>query len=634
MFCIDNVSLCWQEERKLKWGGYTCMKKLKLSKVLLALMLSLLFLLVACSDDSDEATGGDEKTDTEGEAESESNEDGIYSVEDFEQLKTNAGEAIDGGTLNFGLVSDTAFEGTLNYNFYSGNPDVQIINWFDESLLAVDENYAFTNEGAATFEVNQEEKSMTFTIRDEVNWHDGEPVTAEDWLFSYEVIGHPEYDGIRYGSMFTIIEGMDAYHAGEADSISGIEVIDDKTMKITYNTFSPSLLASGVWSYAMPKHIFGDIPVAEMSSSPAVRENPIGMGPFKVETITPGESVTFVKNEDYWQGEPNLDGVTLKVVNPNVVVQSLENGDIDLVDAFPTDQYPDNADMSNVEFLAKIDLAYTYIGFKLGAWDADAEKVIMDPDAKMADVNLRRAMWHAVDNNAVGNQFYNGLRWNASTLIPPSHPDFHDDTLEAPTYDVEKAKQILDEAGYEDVDGDGIREDKEGNQLVINFASMSGGDTAEPLAQYYIQSWAAVGLKVELLDGRLQEFNTFYDRVEADDPAIDIYQGAWGVGSDVDPAGLYGRDAAYNYTRYASEANDALLADGVSEAAFDQAYRQEVYSKWQALMIEEIPAFPTLYRAAVVPVNNRVVNYYVDFAGIDISRYEIGVTQEEPIVAE
>ena len=64
---------------------------------------------------------------------------------------------------------------------------------------------------------------------------------------------------------------------------------------------------------------------------------------------------------------------------------------------------------------------------------------------------------------------------------------------------------------------------------------MSGGETAEPIANWYIQNWADVGIKVQLLDGRLHEFNSFYDMVEADDPKIDIYQGAWGTGSDPDP---------------------------------------------------------------------------------------------------
>ncbi|QTM98812.1 oligopeptide ABC transporter substrate-binding protein [Sediminibacillus dalangtanensis] len=608
------------------------MRKKHYGKLLFLLMLAFLFFVLAACSDEDAGAEVEGKDDAE---KGESAQDEVFSIDDFEQIKTNQGEAIEGGTLNFGLVSDTAFEGTLNFNFYSGNPDAQVISWFDESLLDVDENYAYTNDGAATLDVDREAKTITFKIRDNVNWHDGEPVTAEDWQFAYEVIGHPDYDGIRYGSDFTIIKGMEAYHNGKADTISGIEVIDEKTMKITYDTFTPSLLSSGIWSYAMPKHIFKDIPVADMSSSPEVREHPIGMGPFKVDSIVPGESVTFVKNEDYWRGEPNLDGVTLKVINPNVVVQALENGEVDLVDSFPTDQYPENADMSNVEFVGDVDLAYTYIGFKLGKWDADAGEVVPDPDAKMADVDLRRAMWHAVDNDAVGKKFYNGLRWNASTLIPPSHPDYHDDSIEAPTYDPDKANQLLDDAGYEDVNGDGIREDKDGNELVINFASMSGGDTAEPLAQYYIQAWEAVGLKVELLDGRLQEFNTFYDRVEADDPEIDIYQGAWSVGYDVNPAGLYGRDAAFNYTRYASEENDALLQEGVSEKAFDEAYRQDVYSKWQELMVEEIPVFPTVYRAVIIPVNNRVQNYAVDFKeGVGIYRYQLAVTQEEAVTAE
>ena len=92
---------------------------------------------------------------------------------------------------------------------------------------------------------------------------------------------------------------------------------------------------------------------------------------------------------------------------------------------------------------------------------------------------------------------------------------------------------------------------------------MSGDDIAEPLAQYYIQAWEAVGLKVELLDGRLQEFNSFYERVGDkgnDDPAIDIYSGAWGVGIDVDPSGLYGTDAIYNFSRWENEDNDSFAS--------------------------------------------------------------------------
>ncbi|MEN2767194.1 oligopeptide ABC transporter substrate-binding protein [Ornithinibacillus xuwenensis] len=622
------------------------MRKTSLTKWLFALMLALLLVVAACSEDtgSEDPKEGDKTEDkAEGDGEKEAEDDGLYSVEDFSTDTTNTSDAIEGGTLNYGLVSDTVFEGTLNWNFYSGNPDSIVLSWFDESLLDMDANYTYTQDGAATFETEPYETdefpngiTIEFKIRDNVNWHDGEPVKAEDWAMSYEVIGHKDYTGVRYGVDFSNIVGMDEYHAGEADTISGIEVVDEKTLRVTYKESNPSLLTGGIWPYAMPKHIFKDIPIAEMAESPAVRENPIGMGPYKVDSIVPGESVVYKKNEDYWRGEPALDEVVLKVVSPQTVVQELETGGVDMVDSFPTDQFVDNADMSNVQFLGEIDMYYAYVGFKLGTWDAENEKVKMDPNAKMADVNLRKAMAHAVDTNAVGENFYHGLRWKATTLIPPSHPEYHDAENPGFEFDPELSKQILADAGYVDKDGDGFVETPEGEELVINYAAMSGSDVAEPMAQYYIQSWQNVGLNVQLLDGRLHEFNTFYDRVGQageDDPAVDVYAGAWGVGSDVNPYGLYGPDQLFNFPRYESEKNSELLAEGISQESFDVDHRKEVYKEWQQFMIDEVPVFPTLYALNVVPVNERVTNYTLD-ADNPLRLYQVGVTEEEPVVAE
>lgn len=600
------------------------MKQTQVKSLLLTLLLICALALAAC--------GGDSKTDKdsasdEGDAKENNEEKDLFDIEDFAE-RGETGEVTDGETLNFGLVSDTAFEGLLNWNFYEGDPDKQVLDWFDESLLDIDENYQYTQDGAASFEHTDDYKVWTFTIKDGVKWHDGEEVKAEDWVFAYEVIGHADYDGPRYGSDFTIIEGMEAYHNGEADSISGINIIDEKTFEITYASPTPSLLAGGIWPYAMPKHVFEDIEVADMAESDEVRKNPIGIGPFKVDSITAGESVTYSKFEDYWQGEPKLDEVVLRVVDPTVVANELKSGKIDAVDAFNTDLYKDNQDLAeDYDFLGKVDESYTYIGFKLGTWDEEEKRVDYKPEeSKVGDVQLREAMWYAVDNDAVGERFYDGFRWNATTLITPTHPDFHDETIEAPTYNPDKANEILDAAGYEDIDDDGFRENLDGEELTLNLASMSGGDVAEPLANYYIQAWEEVGIKVELLDGRLQEFNTFYDRVGNsgnDDPEVDIYMGAWGVGDDVDPAGLYGPDAMFNFPRYEDEENNRLLAEGVSDEAFDVAYRQEVYSEWQEYMIEEIPVFPTNYRSVLVPVNKDILNYTIVNADGQF-RHEIG----------
>ena len=616
------------------------MRNMKWTKLLFALMLALMLALVACSKDSggdgdkgsDNGKAAEKDGDKDKKGDEDEADDGLYSIEDFE-VDLPTGEGIEDGELVFGLVSDTPFAGTLNWNFYSGNPDSQILKWFDESLLSSDENLVYTNDGAATFEISEDKKTYTFTIRDEVNWQDGEPVTAEDFLFAHEVIGHPDYDGVRYDSTFRNIEGMEEYHAGEAETISGIEVVDEKTLKITYINPTPSLTAGGFWSYPLAKHIFGDMEVAEISESKELREKPIGFGPYVVDSIVPGESVTLVRNEDYWRGKPALAKVTIKVIDPSVVAKELEKGTVDMVSAFPADQYPDQEHLTNINWLGTVDNAYSYVGFKLGTWDKEEKKVKPDPDAKMADVNLRRAMWYAVDNDEVGKRFYHGLRWAANTLITPWHGDFYAEDVEAPTYDPDKANEILDEAGYEKGD-DGFRKTPDGEELVINYASMSGGDIAEPLAQYYIQAWKAVGLNVQLLDGRLQEFETFYDRVGQhgdDDPEVDIYAGAWSVGMDVDPSGLYGEHALFNFARYYDEKNEELLEKGLSEEAFDNEYRKQVYKEWQEYMVEEIPVFPTQYRSAIEPLNKRVVNYSVDLA-TDLYMYQIGVTSNEPEV--
>lgn len=603
-----------------------------INKALLALFLVFVLALAACSSDDDKDTGTEKEEDKTEQEEKTDGEDAGEDVATDDPLaafdtRSEAGEVEEGGTLTFGLVSDTPFEGTLNFNFYAGAPDAEVLDWFDESLLSIDENFQYTQDGAATFEHSEDYTVWTYTIRDNVNWHDGEPVTAEDWAFSYEVIGHADYDGPRYGSDFTIIEGMEAYNAGEAEEISGINVVDEKTLEITYTNPTPSLFAGGIWTYAMPKHIFENIAVADMSASDEVRKNPIGMGPFKVDSVVSGESVVYSKNEDYWQGAPKLDEVILKVVDPSVVANELSSGNIDVVNAFPTDQYETNKDMEGVNFLGDVEGSYTYVGFKFGTWDKENAEIVYNPEeSKVSDVALREAMWYAVDNDAVGERFYQGLRWAGTTLIAPSHADFHDATIETPKYDKEKAMQILADAGYEDTDGDGFVENPDGSELKLNFASMSGGETAEPVANYYIQSWQDAGINVELLDGRLQEFNTFYDRVGNggnDDPEVDVYMGAWSVGSDVDPTGLYGPKAMFNFPRYESEKNTELLEKGVSDDAFDLEFRQDVYKEWQQLMVEEIPVFPTLYRAVLVPVNEDVLNYTIDRED-NFYRHEIG----------
>lgn len=556
---------------------------------------------------------------------------------DFPLEVSNREEPIENGSLVYAQVSDHPFEGTLNKVFYSGAPDAEVMQFFDESLLAVDGDFIITDEGAATYRLSTDHKTISITIRDGVNWHDGEPVKASDLLYAYELLGHPDYMGTRYTFMISNVEGMPAYHEGKAESISGIHVSDDdKTITITFKEATPSIM-SGIWTSPVPRHYVGDVTKGEVTmedivTSSKIRSAPIGFGPYKVTKVVPGESVQYERYEGYWRGMPALESIVLKVVNHSSIVKAIESGVVDIA-SLPVDQYGQAKQLGNIELLADIELAYTYIGFKLGKWDAKKQENVTDPEAKLSDKRVRQAMWHAMNNEEIAKELYHHLQFPATTLIVPVFKTFHDVQNGGRAFDPEKAKALLDEAGYKDLDGDGFREDPDGKPFVLNFAAMDGGETAELIARWYIQNWGDVGLKVKLTDGRLHEMNSFYDRVQSDDPQIDLYQGAWGTGSDPDPSGLYGRSAMFNYSRFVSEENDRLLEAGTSAAAFDSHYRRKIYNEWQKFMVEEAPVAPALYRYSLTAVNRRVTNYSID-GGSDIWLYEMGVTEKKPIAGK
>lgn len=523
----------------------------------------------------------------------------------------NDADAIDGGTLEVAVVMDTQFQGLFQQEFYQDNYDAQFMLPSNESLFLNDADFKIVNGGPADLELDEDNNTATITLRDDLKWSDGQEVTADDVIFSYEVIGSKDYTGIRYDSNFTNIVGMEEYHDGSAETISGITKESDKVVTIQYKEVHPGMMQAGggIWSSALPKHAFEGVAIKDMESSDQVRKNPIVFGPYVMSNIVTGESVEYVPNEYYYGETPKLDKITLKAVPTASIVEALNAKQYDLALSMPTDTYTTYKDADGYQILGRTDTAYTYLGFKLGKWNADEGKVEYDETSKMADKSLRQAMGYAIDNNAVGTKFYNGLRTNATTLIPPVFGSLHDSEVEGFTLDIDKANKLLDDAGYADVDGDGVREDKDGNKLTINFASMSGGETAQPLADYYVQQWAEIGLDVQYTTGRLIDFQAFYDKLENDDPEIDIYQGAWNTGYDPSPMGLYGATSAFNYTRFESEENTKLLEAIDSKDSFDEDKRKEAFDAWQEYAADEAFVIPTLYRSAVLPVSNRVKDF-------------------------
>ena len=544
---------------------------------------------------------------------------------------THDGTPIKGGTLKYAIVSSSPFSGIFADELSSDTNDSSIGGLIDESMFDYDENRKLTNTGLASIEFDVENKTATVTLNSkDYKWSDGQPVTIDDYIFAYQAIGNKDYTGVRYDDDYKNVVGMEEYHDGKADSVSGLEKVDDYTVKIHFKEMSPSMQLAGgsVCAYIMPKHIFKDIPEAEWEKSDYVRGTKfVGLGQFKIESIVAGESVTLVPNEHYFRGVAKVDKVVMEVVSPDNIVSEMKAGNYDIA-TMPNSQYEAYKDLTNVTFLGSQASAYEYIGFHLGKYDKETGKNVTDPNAKMSDVNLRQAMAYALDIDAAGQNLYNGLQHSSNSIIIPFLKDIYNKEQEGFTYNPEKAKQLLDEAGYKDVDGDGIRENKDGSKLQINFAARTRDEANESLVQQYLNWWKEIGLNVQLYTGRTIELNSFYDKVQADDPEIDVFAAGWSTGYDPNPSGLFGETAQFNFERYVDAEGTAIMNKISSTESFDSAKNVEFYKEWQKYVHDKAFIFPTLVGEELTAVNKRVKYFDVNLGSKKSALYQVELTSE------
>ena len=544
---------------------------------------------------------------------------------------THDGTPIKGGTLKYAIVSSSPFSGIFADELSQDTTDSSIGGLVDESMFEYDENRKLTNTGLASIQFDVENKTATVTLNSkDYKWSDGQPVTIDDYIFAYQAIGNKDYTGVRYDDDYKNVVGMEEYHDGKADSVSGLEKVDDYTVKIHFKEMSPSMQLAGgsVCAYIMPKHIFKDIPEAEWEKSDYVRGTKfVGLGQFKIESIVAGESVTLVPNEHYFRGVAKVDKVVMEVVSPDNIVSEMKAGNYDIA-TMPNSQYEAYKDLTNVTFLGSQASAYEYIGFHLGKYDKETGKNVTDPNAKMSDVNLRQAMAYALDIDAAGQNLYNGLQHSSNSIIIPFFKDVYNKDQEGFSYNPEKAKQLLDEAGYKDVDGDGIRENKDGSKLTINFAARTRDEANESLVQQYLNWWKEIGLNVQLYTGRTIELNSFYDKVQADDPEIDVFSAGWSTGYDPNPSGLFGETAQFNFERYVDAEGTAIMNKISSTESFDSAKNVEFYKEWQKYVHDKAFIFPTLVGEELTAVNKRVKYFDVNLGSKKSALYQVELTSD------
>lgn len=551
------------------------------------------------------------------------------------------GTAVAESQLKYAWVSASTSSGLLIDELTENTTDSTFGGMVDISMFGWDGDRKLDDSGLAKAEFDVDGKKITVSLTGkDYKWSDGEPFTIDDYIFTIKAMASKDYTGVRFDDKFLNIVGMDEFVAGTASDISGLKKVDDYTVELTVKEMSPSMMYAGgdVPSYVQPEHIYKDIPVAEWESSEYSRTAKlVGMGPWKIKEIVNGESITYVPNEYYFKGTtPKTGSLKIDIVSPDTIVSEMKAGNYDIAE-MPADQLDSYKDASNLNLVGSLESAYEYISFNLGKYDEASEKNIMDENAKMNDVKLRQAIAYAIDTKTAGEKLYNGLYHPATSLIISFFGDLHDSEVEGYSYDPDKANELLDEAGYKDVDGDGIREGKDGKEFKITFAARKRTEANEALVQQYIAWWKEVGLNVELYTGRTVEINTFYDAIQANDASIDMYTGGWSTGYDPNPNGLWGETAPFNMSRFVDEKNTELLDAIGSVASFDEKTNLKNYKAWQEYAFEQAFAIPTFESEAITALNKRVKNFDTNYGSASengIALENIELTADKGVAAE
>ncbi|QYN54871.1 oligopeptide ABC transporter substrate-binding protein [Lactobacillus panisapium] len=521
-------------------------------------------------------------------------------------------EAKQGGTLKYAIKTDTPFTGVFSDELSTTAIDSSVAEPGEESLFDTDDSYKITNKGPATMKLDRNAKTITITVKKGVKWSDGKQVTAKDLEYPYEILANKKTKAQRYSSQLEEIEGVKEYHQGKSKTISGIEMPDGdngRTVVLHFKEMKPGMLYSGngyFWEGAAPYHYLKNIPFEKLQSSDQIRKKPLYFGPYKVEKIVRGQSVTWVPNKYYWRGKPKLDKIVSQVISQNSISQGIKSRKFDVAEVV-NDQWNEVKDTRGVNFVAQIPLAYHYIGFKVGKWDAKQDKNVMNPNAKMNNKALRQAMGYAVNVDSVDQHYTSGLSFRIPTLIPAQFGDYFDKDAKGYNYNLKKANQLLDKAGYKKKGK--WRVQPNGKPLTINFMAMTGSSAQEPTVQNYIQQWQKIGLNVKLLGGRLTEFNSFYDKIQNDDPQVDVYMAGWSLASEPSPASMYGESSPMNYSRFATSKNNKLLNEIDSQKSFNHSYRVEKFHQWQEYMNDQAYVLPLDNSYKVIAVNNKLTGY-------------------------
>ncbi|WP_350343948.1 peptide-binding protein [Proteinivorax tanatarense] len=470
----------------------------------------------------------------------------------------------------------TSPPGILHPGLYTDAYDAMAIDLIYNGMLSYDpfaEEYV--PDLAEEFDISDDELTMTFTLREDLYWHDGEPVTTEDVQFTFEFIADPDYTGVRYSNV-QIIEGMPDYKEGEADEITGINVIDDRNIEITLSeTYAPALSDVGA-RQIIPKHIWGDVDIATAEEQNDILQNPVGTGPFKMDEFARDQHIRLVKFEDYHKGEPKLDGITLNVTNQETAQAQLAAGELDFMDVSEMSE-------DTVAFFEEngkeIDTVMS---------DGYQHMAINTREEAFADKRVRQGIAYALDRQSFVDDVLDGYG-QVSNVPLPSFSEYMPpaDSINQYERDLDKAIELFEEAGWEyNEDEETMYIDGEPAQFTLIYPS--GNVPRERSATVWQQDLAEVGIEIEL---EMMDFDTMFSN-HLDVHDFDMALTGWSLTPDPDARGIWHSEqdfeGGFNFPGFVNDRNDELLEEGTRHMLPED--RVPIYEEWGQLMNEHLPS--------------------------------------------
>lgn len=444
-------------------------------------------------------------------------------------------------------------------------------------LMELDADLNF--EGMLADSITTEDnKNFIVHIDDAATWSDGTPVTADDVVYTALRLASPVIGNTAM--MYYVFEGVgdDGFVEEGAESIDGIQKVDDKTVQFTTKEEMPITTFEN--SYArylltLPKHVIEQYSEEELSTADWFNHPDVVSGPFIVTDFDVDHYISYEANKDYWKGAPKIDKLNIKIVDGSQLYAGLQSGEIDITQQTMSD-IPQE-DYESVEALGNVEVVYG---------SPVTNQSVFIQTKNVPDVKVRQAMLYAIDRQQILEELLNGHGEIVDGFLSSASP-FYDDSLTPISYDPEKAKALLEEAGWD------------GSQT-IRFYVNSGDSTFVNAASIIAAEWAAVGIKAEI---QTVDFATLMSVAGTEDYDVLAVQYTY---APVDPypdvAWLLGGEGSW--TGYSNDTlNEALTK---SQLTSDPEETKELFSVVDKKVQEDVPMFSAYVISAQGAVSKRI----------------------------